>query len=181
MNFDCCFDDFHSLVKENAAIPTYSFLASNIDNILRAIYCDCRKASKYGFSKGYGTPCTLMNLESSANLVFPATKLCWCNLVAFINTWRRDRINLVPDLMCLPSHKFSSWSDLWSSKLRGCVAHPSLAAWWIDVYFIIPFPASTPGFIRPRILHPLILHRKVNVIWWVDSETSPCSTFQYLL
>lgn len=31
-----------------------------------------------------------------------------------------------------------------------------------------------------RILHPLILilHCKVNVIWWVDSKTSPCSTFQ---
>lgn len=80
----------------------------------------------------------------------------------------------------MTSHKFSSWSDLWSNKLRGCVAHPSLAAWWIDVYFITLFPVSTPDFVHPRILHPLILilHCKVNVIWWVDSKTSPCSTFQ---
>lgn len=81
----------------------------------------------------------------------------------------------------MPSHKFSSWSDLWSNKLKGCVAHPSLAAWWIDVFFITSFPVSTPDFVHPRILHPLILilHCKVNVIWWVDSKTSPCSTFQY--
>lgn len=97
------------------------------------------------------------------------------------STPEEETVSTLCLIWCVCHHKFSSWSDLWSNKLRGCVAHPSLAAWWIDVYFITLFPVSTPDFVHPRILHPLILilHCKVKVIWWVDSKTSPCSTFQY--